>query len=220
VKVHFHWDRENKGNESSSCWIRFATQLAGKGWGTIHIPRMGQEVLVDFLEGDPDKPLIVGAVYNAQQMPPFSLPGEKTKSGTKSESSKGGGGFNQIVFEDLKGSEDIIIHAQKDMNVTIENNRNTTILKDETAKIQQNRTTEVGKDYKTTVGKTRTVNAGDEILLETGASKIVMKKSGQIEISGTNITIKASASLKLQGGKIDSEASATHTIKGLVVNIN
>jgi type VI secretion system secreted protein VgrG len=220
VMVRFHWVREGQGNKTNSCWIRFATQWAGRGWGTIHIPRAGQEVLVDFLEGDPDRPIIVGSVYNAANMPPFPLPAEKTKSGIKSESSKGGGGFNQIVFEDLKGSEDIIVHAQKDMNVTVENDRHTTILKNETAKISKNRSAEVGEDYDTKVGKKRSINAGDEILLETGAAKIVMKKSGQIEISGTSITISASASLTNKGGTINSEANATHTIRGALVTIN
>lgn len=98
VKVQFHWDREGKNDENSSCWIRVATFWAGKNWGSIHIPRIGQEVIVDFVEGDVDRPLIVGSVYNATQMPPYDLPGNATQSGVKSRSSKGGGtaNFNEI----------------------------------------------------------------------------------------------------------------------------
>ena len=115
IKVQFFWDREGKADEKSSCWIRVAHGWAGKQWGSIYIPRIGQEVAVGFLEGDPDRPLIIGSVYNADQMPPYTLPDEQTKSTLKSDSSKGGGGFNEIRFEDKKGSEQIFIHGQKDL---------------------------------------------------------------------------------------------------------
>ena len=100
VKVQFHWDREGKSNADSSCWIRVSTLWAGKQWGMIHIPRIGQEVLVDFLEGDPDQPIIVGSVYNAEMMPPYTLPGEKTQSGIKTRSTLGGDSetFNEFCF--------------------------------------------------------------------------------------------------------------------------
>src|SRR6185503_10241003 len=104
VKVHFHWDRYDKKDENSSCWIRVSQFWAGKEWGSIHIPRMGQEVIVEFLEGDPDRPIITGRVYNADQVPPYALPANKTQSGHKSRSSKGGStaNFNEIRFEDKK----------------------------------------------------------------------------------------------------------------------
>lgn len=123
VKVLFNWDREGKGDADSSCWIRVAQTWAGKKWGAIFIPRIGMEVIVDFLEGDPDQPIIVGCVFNADMMPPYELPGEKTKSTTKTMSSKGGGGFNEIRFEDKKGSEQVFIHGEKDEDVRIENDR-------------------------------------------------------------------------------------------------
>ena len=110
-------------DENSSCWIRVAQGWAGKGWGMIYIPRIGQEVIVSFLEGDPDRPLITGSVYNADQMPPYALPDEQTKSTMKSMSSKGGGGFNEIRFEDKKGSEQIFIHGEKDIDIRIKNDR-------------------------------------------------------------------------------------------------
>src|SRR6202011_1726605 len=106
-----------------SCWIRVAQYIAGKGWGAIYIPRIGHEVIVDFLEGDPDRPIITGRVYNADQTVPYDLPGEQTKSTFKSMSSKGGGGFNEIRFEDKKGSEQVFTHCEKDLDVRVKNDR-------------------------------------------------------------------------------------------------
>src|SRR5262249_55625874 len=109
VKVHFHWDRRSKRDENSSCWVRVSNNWAGKNWGIVFLPRIGQEVIVDFLEGDPDRPIIVGRVYNDQNMPPYPLPGEKTKSGMMTRSSKQGtpANCNEIHFEDQKGSEEL-----------------------------------------------------------------------------------------------------------------
>jgi type VI secretion system secreted protein VgrG len=119
VKVQFHWDREGKYNEKSSCWVRVSQNWAGKRWGAMFIPRIGQEVIVDFLEGDPDQPIITGRVYNGNAMPPYELPAEKTKSTIKTDSSKGGGGFNELRFEDKKGDEQVFIHAEKDFDLRV-----------------------------------------------------------------------------------------------------
>ena len=121
VKVHFHWDRYDKADENSSCWVRVAQVWAGKKWGAIYLPRIGQEVIVDFLEGDPDRPIITGRVYNNDAMPPYDLPANKTMSTLKSNSSKGGQGFNEIRFEDKKGEEQIFIHGEKDQEIRIKN---------------------------------------------------------------------------------------------------
>ena len=121
VKVQFFWDRAGNMDENSSCWIRVAQVWAGKGWGAIFMPRIGQEVIVDFLEGDPDRPIITGRVYNADQTVPYTLPDEQTKSTIKSMSSKGGGGFNEIRLEDKAGSEQIFILGQKDKDIRIKN---------------------------------------------------------------------------------------------------
>jgi type VI secretion system secreted protein VgrG len=121
VKVQFHWDRRSKGDETSSCWIRVSQYWAGKGWGAIYIPRIGQEVIIEFLEGDPDRPIITGRVYNGEEMPPYDLPTHKTRSTLKSNSSKGGEGYNEIRFEDKKGEEQIYVHAQKDEDIRVEN---------------------------------------------------------------------------------------------------
>jgi type VI secretion system secreted protein VgrG len=140
VKVQFHWDRYGEKNENSSCWMRVSQLWAGKNWGGIHIPRIGQEVIVDFLEGDPDHPIITGRVYNANQMPPYTLPANKTQSGIKSRSSKGGtpANFNEIRMEDKKGKEQLYIHAEKNQDNIVESN--------ETTNVGDNRTETVGSN--------------------------------------------------------------------------
>src|SRR5262249_46427617 len=137
VKVQFHWDRHGKNDENSSCWIRVAQVWAGKQWGGMFIPRIGQEVIVEFLEGDPDRPIITGRCYNGENMPPYTLPDDQTKSTLKSNSSKGGGGFNEIRFEDKKGSEEFYVHAQKDMNTLVLNDRTVEVKGDEKVKIDK-----------------------------------------------------------------------------------
>jgi type VI secretion system secreted protein VgrG len=124
VKVQFYWDREGKKDDKSSCWIRVGHPWSGKNWGAIHIPRIGQEVLVSHMEGDPDRPLITGMVYNAETMPPYGLPDNKTQSGIKTRSSKNGGSdnFNELRFEDKKDQEEVYFHAEKDFNRVVENN--------------------------------------------------------------------------------------------------
>jgi type VI secretion system secreted protein VgrG len=158
VKVQFHWDREGKKNENSSCWIRVSHPWAGQGWGAVAIPRIGQEVVVDFLEGDPDRPMIVGRVYNAERMPPFALPGKGMISGVKSNSTKGGGGNNEISLDDTKGNELINIHAQYDQQKKIEH--------DERVDVGRDRTEHVGRDEKIAVDHDRTESVGnDETIL-------------------------------------------------------
>lgn len=121
VKVQFHWDRYGKADENSSCWVRVAQSLAGKGWGAVTLPRVGQEVVVEFLDGNPDRPLITGGVYNELAVPPYELPAHKTITTHKSNSSKGGKGFNEIRFEDNKGEEQLFFHAEKDQEIRIKN---------------------------------------------------------------------------------------------------
>jgi type VI secretion system secreted protein VgrG len=121
VQVQFYWDRRNKRTGDNCCWVRCAQTMAGKGWGSMFIPRVGQEVVVSFLEGDPDRPLVTGLVYNADQTPAYPLPEEKTKSYIKSCSSPSGDGFNEIRFEDKKGQEQIFIHTERDLDVRVKN---------------------------------------------------------------------------------------------------
>ena len=209
VKVQFHWDREGKKDENSSCWIRVAQIWAGENWGAMFIPRIGQEVVVEFLEGDPDRPLITGRVYHGTNMPPYALPDEMTKSTIKSNSSKGGGGFNELRFEDKKGKEEIYIHGQKDWTIAILNDKNQTIGHDETLKVDGNRTVKVGKSCTVTVtddyslkAKTVTIEADDKITLKTGGASITMKKSGDITIEGKNVNVKGSGDITIKGSKI------------------
>lgn len=236
VKVQFHWDRYGKMDENSSCWVRVSQVWAGKKWGAIHIPRIGQEVIVDFLEGDPDQPIITGRVYNADNMPPYGLPSNKTQSGIKSRSSKNGTpeNFNEIRFEDKKGSEQVYIHAEKnqdnvvendettevgrdrtehvghDETITIDNNRKEKVGKNETIEIGKNRnekvgdneTIDIGKNMTITVGKNTLLDSGDSITLKTGQASIVMKKNGNIQITGSKILIKGSSDITLNAPKI------------------
>jgi len=160
VKVQFHWDRYGKMNESSSCWVRVSQNWAGKNWGAMFIPRIGQEVIVEFLEGDPDQPIITGRVYNAEQTVPYPLPAEQTKSTIKSNSSKGGGGSNEFRFEDKKGSEEIFLHGQKDWTIAIENDKNQTVGHDETLAVGNNRTKTVKVDQSEDIGSNKKIHVG------------------------------------------------------------
>ncbi|WP_454725783.1 type VI secretion system Vgr family protein [Delftia acidovorans] len=174
IKVQFHWDRIGGMNENSSCWMRVATSWAGPGFGAVHIPRIGMEVIVDFLNGDPDHPIVMGCVYNASNMPPWALPANATQSGIKTRSSKGGapgagmkngqGDANAIRFEDKAGAEQLWLHAQKDQLTEVENDedkwvgndRRKTIDRDETNVIHRDRTETVGRNEKIDVHGWRT----------------------------------------------------------------
>ena len=185
VKVQLPWDRQGQHDANSSCWARVGTLWAGKQWGMIHIPRVGQEVIVAFEEGDPDRPIIVGSVYNAEQMPPYELPANMTQSGIKSRSSKGGtpANFNEIRLEDKKGSEQLFIHAEKNQDIEVENdethwvghNRTKTIDNDESCHIKNNRTKVVDNDEKTTIGNDRTekVNHDESIQIDNNRRETV-----------------------------------------------
>jgi type VI secretion system secreted protein VgrG len=142
VKVHFHWDRAGDTKDKSSCFVRVSSPWAGKSFGFVQIPRIGQEVVVDFLEGDPDQPLITGRVYNADNMPPWELPANATQSGVLTRSSKGGayGNANALRFEDKKGAEELWLHAEKDQRIEVEN--------DETHWVGHDRTKTVDNDEK------------------------------------------------------------------------
>ncbi len=155
VKVKFHWDRAGGRDQNSSCWVRVSQSLAGKQWGAQFLPRMGHEVIVEFLEGDPDRPIITGSVYNADNMPPFDLPENKTQSGWKTRSSKDGTAqnFNEIRFEDKKGEEKVYLHAEKDMGIVVEN--------DQYNHVGVNRSKQVGGNEDTTVFGYKDVVVGD-----------------------------------------------------------
>jgi type VI secretion system secreted protein VgrG len=172
VKVQFHWDRYGKLDENSSCWVRVAQAWAGKAWGGIQIPRIGQEVVVTFLEGDPDRPLIIGSVYNGSNKPPYTLPDNKTQSGFKSRSSMTGAAdnFNEIRFEDKKGAEQVYIQAEKNQDILVKNDethsvgndRKKDVKHDETTNIGNDRTETVGNNEKITVTNNRTIDVNGQ----------------------------------------------------------
>ncbi|UCC71415.1 MAG: type VI secretion system tip protein VgrG [Gemmatimonadota bacterium] len=190
VKVQFYWDRDGKKDENSSCWVRVSSGWAGKGWGVIQIPRIGQEVIVDFLEGDPDRPIITGRVYNAEQTPPYDLPGNQTQSGVKSRSSKGGGtdDFNEIRMEDLKGSELLYIHAEKDKQVVVENDRMESVGHNESISISNDRSETVGANESITIEKNRTESVGSNENITIGGNRIESVKKNETIDVGENRT--------------------------------
>ena len=212
IKVQFHWDRKGQNNENSSCWIRVSQTWAGQTWGAIHIPRIGQEVIVDFLEGDPDRPIVTGCVYNADQMPPYTLPDNMTQSGVKTRSSKQGttDTFNELRFEDKKDSEEIYFHAEKDFNRVVENNDTLKIgydkkdKGDQSIEIFNNQTLVVGggegnaADGSQTItiykDRTTTIKQGNETLtVETGNRSITISKGNDTHtISKGNQTVTIS----------------------------
>jgi len=171
VKVQFHWDRDGKFDQNSSCWIRVSQIWAGKSWGGMTIPRIGQEVVVDFLEGDPDQPIIVGRVYNGESMPPWGLPGQKVVSGVKTNSTPGGGGYNELSMDDTKGSEKITTHAQKDMTTTVEHDKTLSVLHDRTSTIANNDTEDVGVSQTITIGESQSITIGAEQSEKIGAER-------------------------------------------------
>lgn len=216
IKVQFHWERDAKKNETSSCWVRVATPVAGKQWGWVSLPRIGQEVVVSFLEGNPDKPLITGSVYNANQMPPYSLPANQTQSGIKSRSSKDGSpdNFNELRFEDKKGKEEVYFHAEKDFHCVVENNETRKIGLDK--KDKGNQTTEIQND------RTTTLNEGNDTLTVKQGDSITKVSLGDytLDIDAGKATITAAISIELKVGSnsIKIEQSGI-TVKGVMVKV-
>lgn len=266
IKVQFYWDRQGKNDENSTCFIRVVQSWAGNQWGASFIPRIGHEVIVNFLDGDPDRPLVTGSVYNGWNKPVYS---SKTQSGIKSRSTKGGTAqnYNEFRFEDKKGGEQVYLHAEKDFDTHVENdqsltveaNRNKMVGKNETYEIKEDRnktiggnqtesiaknmtfsvgkniSIDIGENHTETVGKnmtitvdkdlqesvsgkytekvtkeyalsakTITLQADDQITLKTGSASIIMKKNGDITISGKNINVKGSGNVVLKGSKVTS----------------
>lgn len=225
VKVQFHWDREGKKDENSSCWIRVSQVWAGKGWGAIDIPRIGQEVIVDFLEGDPDQPIITGRVYNGENMPPYALPDNQTQSGIKSHSSKDGGSenFNEIRFEDKKDEEEVYLHAEKDMNVVVENSATLKVgfkKKDpgsQTIDIYQDRTTTIEKGN----DKLQLKMGNRDVILDMGNHTLAIKMGNQTtKLDLGKSTTEALQSIELKVGQSSIKVDQTGvTIKGMMVKI-
>ena len=209
VKVQFHWDREGQKNDESSCWIRVSQLWAGANWGAMFLPRIDQEVIVDFLEGDPDRPIITGRVYHNINKPPYPLPDEKTKSTIKSESTPGGGGFNEFRFEDKKGDEQVYLHAEKNHTIEVKADEDRTIGGNNTIDIGGNRSITIGKDDSQTVKASQdimimgqqdiivtgaaTILHGGGLTLTFGASGLTVSSVGPISITAPAITVSAAS---------------------------
>ncbi|ENI0080618.1 type VI secretion system tip protein VgrG [Salmonella enterica] len=220
VKVQFGWDRYGKMDENSSCWIRVSYPWAGKGFGMIQIPRIGQEVLVDFKNGDPGLPIIVGRTYNQDTMPPWGLPGMASQSGIFSHSLYGGPtNGNMLRFDDKTGAEEVKFHAEKDLNTTVKNNETHTVMVDRTKTIIKNETNSIGEDRNTTVtkndglsvklaqtiniGTTYRLDVGDQFTLRCGNAALVLHKDGSIEFCGKQLMLHTSDVMQLIGKGID-----------------
>ena len=215
VKVQFHWDREHNYEPKSSCWIRVAQTWASKKWGTIYIPRIGQEVIVEFLEGDPDHPIITGCVYNADMMPPYDLPAQKVVSGTKTNSTIGGGGYNEFSMDDTKGKEKITTHAQFDMNTKVEHDKTTTVVNNLTITVEAgNRllTVQSGTNTETIKGdSSHTVQSGNRTLavqsgtntetIKGDSSHTVQAGARTVTVTGGDYSATSSDAVKLLGHK-------------------
>jgi type VI secretion system secreted protein VgrG len=204
VKVQFHWDRQGMSDERSSCWVRVSQAWAGSGWGGIHIPRIGQEVIVDFLEGDPDRPIITGRVYNADNMPPYKLPDNKTQSGIKSRSTIGGSpsNFNEIRFEDKKGSEELHIQAEKDQTTHVKHNQTISVDADRSISVGGNESTAVTGTRSATITKKETQTFND------AREMTVAKADTETVHGGRTVTIEQGDKLTVQG------SDKTDTIHG------
>ena len=207
VKVKFHWDRSDTADDQRTCWIRVAQSSAGAGWGSMFIPRVGQEVVVEFLEGNPDRPLITGVVYNANNKVPYALPANKTRSLIKTSSSKGGSGFNELRFEDKAGEEEVFFQAQKDYNKNVINN--------ETVKVKNDHTTTIESGNHST-----TVSSGNHKLdISAGTSEITAATSITLKVGGNSIKIETSG-ITINGTKVDVAATAAASVKGATVSVS
>jgi type VI secretion system secreted protein VgrG len=187
VKVKFHWDRSDSNDDGASCWVRVSSTWAGRHWGAIQLPRIGEEVVIGFLEGDPDQPLIIGRVYNADHMPPYALPDNKTQSGVRTRSSKDGTAknFNEIRMEDLKDSEELYIQAEKDKVVLVKNDRTETVGHDEMITIKNDRTETVENNESITIGRDRTESVGgDESITVSGNRTESVGQDESVSVDG------------------------------------
>lgn len=242
VKVQFYWDRVGKKNENSSCWIRVATPWAGEKWGMIHIPRIGHEVVVDFLNGDPDYPMITGSVYNADLMPPYALPANMTASGIKSRSTKGGGAtdFNEIRMEDLKGKEQLYVHAQRNFDTVVEadesrtvgHNRQTRIENDDsrfvkgtdTHVVVKSQTNQIDEDQNTKVKANQTFEVKGKQTITVGGNRTMnVEGNHNEEVQGNhfesikgnhNFAVTGTEHNTVEGDQVNKTANRSTFIKG------
>ncbi len=211
IKVQFHWDRAGKKNENSSCWMRVATAWAGNQWGMVSLPRIGQEVVVAFLEGDPDQPLVIGSVYNALQMPPYTLPANQTQSGIKTRSSKGGNpeAFNEICFEDKKGEELLYIRAEKDLTTAVENCESHWVGNDRLKTVDHDETTEIRHD------RTETVLNNESITIMGDRTEKVMKNEDSTIVGNRTEKVLSNEDITIVGTRTEKVAQSEDIMIGM-----
>ncbi|MFK7699315.1 type VI secretion system Vgr family protein [Pseudomonas caspiana] len=208
IKVQFHWDREGQGNETSSCWVRVAQIWAGKRWGTLFLPRIGQEVVVSFLEGDPDQPLVTGSVYNAECMPPYTLPEHALRSTMKSQSTAPGGGSNELRFDDKQGAEQVFLHAEKNLDQRIKQDSLDWVGRDRHSKVVGTLREQVGGDRHSSVGGDHyekvdgglSISSGRNMVFDSGMKFGVVADLDVHIKAGMNVVIEAGASITLKAG--------------------
>ncbi|HGM9886662.1 TPA: type VI secretion system Vgr family protein [Proteus mirabilis] len=218
VKVHFHWDRRGSADHSASCWVRVAMGWSGNGYGFSAVPRIGTQVLVSYLNGDIDRPMITGCTYDGRNAPPIKFPENKTQTTFRSQTHKGEG-FNELRFEDAGGKQEVFLHAQKDMNTRVLHDRTTHVLHDHveviennqqmqvkgarTETIDKNNSETVGQHKKITVGKTLSINVGEVIELRCGASVLRMDNGGHVTINGQEFKFEATGPVQITGKDVD-----------------
>ena len=231
VKVQFNWDRLGQYNENTSCWLRVMQSWAGANWGQIWVPRIGQEVVIAFFEGDPDRPVILGGLYNEDSPAPYKLPDNQTRMGVKTRSSKGGGAenFNELRLEDKKGDELFLIHAERDMDVSVERTLNEKVDKDRNELVDGNHTEKVSGQYHLKVGGPRATSVGANDSLKVGADlhikatkDILIEAGGQIHLkAGMRVVLDAPMSVTLIcGGNHVDLSVAQVVVQGTMVQIN
>ncbi|MFC1240294.1 type VI secretion system Vgr family protein [Enterobacter sichuanensis] len=221
VKVKFHWDRLAKGDDTSSCWVRVSSAWAGQGYGGVQIPRVGDEVVVDFINGDPDRPIITGRVYNDASMPPWALPAAATQMGFMSRTKDGSvDNANALRFEDKAGAEQVWIQAERNLDINVKNdeshatekNRTQFVGENETLRVVKNQQAGVKGDVICLTGNSRSdkvvnnfiISAGNTLRLECGESAIELSKDGSVNIIGNNFnfTAKQNAQINTLGGEL------------------
>ncbi len=237
IQVQLYWEEKPRYTAGSSCWVRVSQSWAGLGWGAQFIPRIGMEVVIEFLEGNPDRPLCTGCVYNGEYPPPFAVPGNKTQTGWRTNSSPGGGGSNELRFEDLAGEEHIYIHGQKDWIIEIENDHRETIghdqhyevgndqksviKHDQVEEVGNDRTESVGNNVSETVGKLRTVKSGDNMTF-TSDKQTLIEAADKITLKcgGASLTMKSDGNIVLQGSNLTIKGSGNVVVKGANIGSN
>lgn len=205
VRVHFHWDRESKMDDNSSCWIPVSQPWGGAGYGGINLPRIGQEVLVDFMGGDPDRPIVVGRVFTNLQKVPYKLPDNKTQSGLRSNSTGATGGYNELMFEDSNGKELVRMQAERDYNKLVKHDEVSTIMNDRTKTVQ--------RDENVTIGNNRTKNVKANETVTIGKNLLKTVQASEREVTAVNRSVVVGVNRSTQVGAIDSTTvGATYSV--------